>query len=205
MYTLTDKQQKALCEFWVAVWKADGDQGAIDKAYQSLVNTTDSATAKLLSENYIPVNIGEPLSGNFNKKDVEVNAAVLILPDEKTIDISRTSWINAPKAMGLPDRMAVVCYNGSTKRVVLFDHPVSDHLATGPDPSLPENEQLKSVNGDLTVNDDLKWMVDFEKAIEVGMGVKIDLAGQETTLGFDKIFVLGLRLTSDETACTGTD
>lgn len=197
--TITGEQQKAISDFWIAVWKADGDQGMIDQALKLLVKKTDSETATLLSENYIPVNIADPLTGGFKKEDVIVKTAFLIFPDYNK-PISHTSWTNAPKVMGLPDRMAVVCYNGNNKRVVLFDNPVSENLAAGPDPSLPDNLQMKQENGDLKVNEDLKWMVDFEKAIEVGMGVKIDLAGQETTLGFDKIFVLGLRISSDETA-----
>ena len=41
-------------------------------------------------------------------------------------------------------------------------------------------------------------MVDFERAIEVGLGFKVDLTPVQTRRGFDRLLVLGIRLSADQ-------
>ena len=101
---------------------------------------------------------------------------------------------------GTPDRFVAVLFTGDTERTVIFNYPVLDNLPVGPDPSLPEDEQLmKDENGNLIINEELQWMVDFEKAIQAGMAIKINLSPTEAQNGFDKLYVVGICITSDET------
>ena len=44
----------------------------------------------------------------------------------------------------------------------------------------------------------MQWMVDFEKAVEVGMGVKIPITSAEAQRGYDRLLVLGLTLSKNE-------
>ena len=46
---------------------------------------------------------------------------------------------------------------------------------------------------DLFVPDQLKWMVDFDRAVAAGMGLAIDLTAEQARTGFDRLLVLGLR------------
>src|SRR5262249_31938701 len=71
-------------------------------------------------------------------------------------------------------------------------------LVVGPNPSAPPNETIHPVNGDLFVPDELAWLVDFDRAIAAGMGLKIELAPQQAQIGFDRIIILGLELSSSE-------
>lgn len=43
-----------------------------------------------------------------------------------------------------------------------------------------------------------QWLFDFEKAVDVGMGFKINLSKSVYDNGFDRLFVLGVKLSADE-------
>ncbi len=45
---------------------------------------------------------------------------------------------------------------------------------------------------------DTKWLFDFEEAVKVGMGFKVDLSSDVYDAGFDRLFVLGVKLSADE-------
>src|SRR6185369_14034674 len=61
----------------------------------------------------------------------------------------------------------------------------------------PPEEQLKADGDDLKIPDALKWTVDFKTAVEVGMGFTADITAAQARTGFDRLFVLGVRLASD--------
>jgi len=43
-----------------------------------------------------------------------------------------------------------------------------------------------------------KWLFDFEEAVKVGMGFKVNLSRSVYQNGFDRLFVLGIKLSADE-------
>ena len=196
--SFTSAENIAIQDYWKAVWNADGDTLKENQALVDLKTKVGDALASEIIEKYIPVNFRDPIAASLTKDDVAIQVSILQLPSDEDIITKQTSWTQAPKATAMPDRFVAVCYTGENKRTVLFDKAVSDSLAVGPDPSLPENEQMKAVDGDLEINTELKWMVDFEEAIKVGMGMRINLTADEVLNGFDKVFVIGLRLSSDQ-------
>ena len=46
-------------------------------------------------------------------------------------------------------------------------------------------------DGNLTLPDELRWMVDFDAAVQRGMGFRVTLTPQQARGGFDRLFVLG--------------
>ncbi|MDQ3019721.1 MAG: hypothetical protein M3R36_04005 [Bacteroidota bacterium] len=195
---LTAAEETAANVYWIDILKGKGNSQKETDAFTILINATSNGRAAEIKEKYIPVNLSDEIAAGAGRGDAVIQIAKLDLPKDDTINTSSTSWTQAPKATALPDRFAAICYSGNSKKTTFFGNPVVDNLTVGPDPSLPKNEQIKSEDGELKVNEELRWMVDFEKAIEVGMGVKINLTAQEAISGFDKMFVLGLRLSSDE-------
>ncbi|HNF71351.1 MAG TPA: hypothetical protein PLP34_02990, partial [Chitinophagaceae bacterium] len=102
------------------------------------------------------------------------------------------------KASLLPDKLVAVLKKNGNEKTVLFPFGISKELHTGPDPSLSADEQIKKdAAGDLIINEDLKWMTDFDVAIANGMGIRIPLSAQEYQTGFDTLKVVGIRFTSD--------
>jgi hypothetical protein len=180
---LSESELRNAKSFWTEIWKAGGDQTQERGAWKSLVTSHGAGRAGWIIEHYKPLN---------------PQPADLRFPDDAAVPTSPTSWTKAPKAVALPDRFVAVGYNGSAKQIYLFDQNVSDNLSVGPDPSLPADKQIKKDgNGDLIINEDLQWMVDFEKAIEAGMGVKIPMNIAGAAIGFDKLFVVGVRYSTD--------
>ena len=74
-------------------------------------------------------------------------------------------------------------------------------LITGPDPNAAPSQQLKPVGADpdhpdtLQIPEDLRWMFDFERALQVGMAFRFDLTADQAARGFGRLLVVGVRLT----------
>lgn len=63
---------------------------------------------------------------------------------------------------------------------------------------MPE-DQLQQKEGELIVGEEMRWMVDFPTAIQKGMGFKVPLTKAQFDQGFDRLFVVGVRMSGDET------
>ncbi|MBE2221393.1 MAG: hypothetical protein IAF02_07625, partial [Anaerolineae bacterium] len=132
------------------------------------------------------------------KADVNVVVAFLDFPPPDTVDSKAQSWSQAPKVNVLPDRLVFIAYTGETAVIEHLGRPISSPLIVGPDPTAPEEKQFRLEDGDLHIPDEIKWMFDFEQAVAQGMGFKIDLTPTQASRGFDRILVLGVRLSADE-------
>lgn len=96
-------------------------------------------------------------------------------------------WNQAPFTNVLPERWIVIGYQGNAPGQVLAVGPsISDSLAVGPDP-----------NGTgPTTDEGMRWVTDFDRAIQVGMAFRITLTPEQQR-GFNRIVVLGLRSNLD--------
>ncbi len=109
-----------------------------------------------------------------------------------------SSWSRAPRTSIMPDKFVVMLYQGGEIVDEVVGKTIPDVLDLGPDP-LESEKGFKTENDKLVYGDSFAWMSDFEKAVESGMGFKIPLKPPYDTRGFDKILVLGLYLSADET------
>lgn len=90
-------------------------------------------------------------------------------------------YSRAPVALGLPDRWTAIGLAGA-KRLVVTGNPIPETLHVGPDPTAGA--------GAAGVDDGLRWMVDFEEAERVGMGLRLPLDGASA---LDVLLVFGSR------------
>jgi hypothetical protein len=195
---LTPGQEADACDFWVKFWKADGDPFLRQQARQELEGEVGAALAAEIVEKFRPVNLGDNPPGPHTRAGVAATCVKIVFDPNQPGVTKTTSWTRAPKARAMPDRLVLMCFQGNAEAHRIVGHPIPDQLATGPDPSLPEDEQLKMLGDELEVNEELKWMVDFERAVSVGMGFKVDLNVDESVVGFDRLLVLGVRTSADE-------
>jgi len=193
---LSPPQQAAAFTYHIAVWKADGDATLENAALTALRGAVGNALADVILEDFAPEPAGQNPPKPYTRAQVRVSCALLKLPPPPTTKTN--AWTRAPKAFALPDRFVAILWNAEKQVKLLVGRPIPDGLAVGPDPSLPPDEQIKKDGDDLALNDDLHWMVDFERAVSVGMGIKVDLTPAESSTGFDRLIVIGLRLSSDE-------
>ena len=68
--------------------------------------------------------------------------------------------------------------------------------SSGPTRSRRRTSSCTPTDGALVVPDELRWMVDFERAVADGLGFKVDLSPEQATGGFDRLLVLGVRLSA---------
>jgi len=195
----SETEQTALQNYWRTIWLADSDRDQTEAAFDTLVGaiSNDSTRAATLIQQYIPVNLKERPKLPLTKTDVTVNVAFLHLPDVQTIFTKQQSWSQAPRVNILPDCFVLIAEDGGNT-LEFIGELIPSPLVVGPDLSAAPTEQLRQENGNLVISEDMRWMVDFERAVAVGMGFKIPLDLAQARRGFDRILVLGLRLSANE-------
>jgi hypothetical protein len=196
-----DPQPAAVFDYWSAVWTAHGDGAALALARTALdaaLGSTAAADAVVANP---PVNIDEAVPDGVATPVAKVT--VLRLADPSSLPLRTTSWSSPPRVETLPDRFVLLAYDGAGDAPVKVElsNPVTTPLIAGPDPNAPPSEQLKPAGTDpdhpdtLQIPEDLRWMFDFEKALEVGMAFRFDLTADQARLGFERLLVVGVRLT----------
>ena len=105
------------------------------------------------------------------------------------------SWTRAPKTEVMPDRFVLIGFNGASRLEQPFPTAVVNPLILGPNPQNLESE-LSQQAGDLVMGEEFAWIADFDKAIQVGMAMRVPLAEPFATGGFDRLLVLGIRVSS---------
>jgi len=108
------------------------------------------------------------------------------------------SWTRPPMAKGLPDYFVVTGYNGGVKDVEQQGNLIPDPLIVGMDPQQGAGFE-EDANGNMVFEEDMLWMVDFTKAMEIGMAVKLPLTLAQSTSGFELLTVLGVRISASPT------
>ncbi|MDH3452389.1 MAG: hypothetical protein OEN20_08210, partial [Gammaproteobacteria bacterium] len=105
------------------------------------------------------------------------------------------SWSRAPRSYVMPDRFAVRLYPDENEEVhagLAVRYP----LIIGPEP-VQDGADIQQVDGDIQLGDDIAWMHDFEQAVQAGLGLKIVLTDAQAAAGFDRLIVVGLRMSAD--------
>lgn len=102
-----------------------------------------------------------------------------------------SAWTRAARTNVLPDRWIALGYRGGERRFAVLGKPIPDALALGPDPSDPAANDPAAPLGPAA-----QWLVDFERAVQNGMALRIPLAAADAG-GLDRLVVLGVRATSD--------
>jgi hypothetical protein len=194
---LSAAEQTATATYWQAVWLANGDRNRENAARLALNNSLGTDRATEIIQNYQPRNLEETPKSPLKKTEVTVSVAFVVFPRSETVTTKQQSWSQAPKVNVLPDRFVLIGYVNNEQVLLEIANPIPSPLIVGPDPSAPAQDQLRPDSGDLVIGEDMKWMVDFDRAIEVGMGFKVDLNNDLATRGFDRLLVLGLRLSAD--------
>src|SRR5262249_45635883 len=189
---LNAAETTAISNYWQAVWLADGDAAKQQAALSALNAAVGAARASVLIAGYIPLNLADTPADPLTKADVALSTAFVIFPPDPVTSLQ--SWTQAPQVKQFPDRFVVLGFSGTTKPLEVIGNPVTLPLYTGPDPSGDPTETIHpdpAPDGpDLFVPDELKWMVDFDRAVAVGMALAIDLTPDQAANGFDLLMVL---------------
>lgn len=186
--------------YWEAVWKAQDDAAAQQAAYAALEATLGAAGAAEVLERYRPFNVNDPPPAPLTRAQAMVKATVLQVRALDTMESRRTSWSSPARIELLPDRFFVIAYPRVGNPVTALGSVIRTPLVASPDPNALPKQQLKQVDDQLQIPDDIAWMFDFDKAVQMGMALRIDLTATQFRDGFERVIVLGVRLgdTADE-------
>ena len=194
---LDDPEREKFMPYWKAVWLADGDATRTDAAKAELERAVGSARAAQLIQDYVPFNLDDAPIASLAREDVTLRVSFMVLPEDPTTSLQ--SWTQAPRVRHFPDCFVVLGFSGGMQTLSFTGSQIKLPLYVGPD---PEADPMQSIHpdagtGDLYVPDQLKWLVDFQKAVDAGMGLKIPLSNELAQNGFDRLLVFGVQLSSN--------
>jgi hypothetical protein len=110
------------------------------------------------------------------------------------------AWTVAPHTRVLPDRLVLLAWRGETLRVMQVGQPIDDVVVVGPAPitDLEGDESLTRdpLDQTLSLGESFRWVRDFDQAIEKGMAFRVTVAADDVAQGFDRLLVLGLKLSA---------
>ncbi|MEM7039758.1 MAG: hypothetical protein AAF570_22485, partial [Bacteroidota bacterium] len=102
-------------------------------------------------------------------------------------------WTQAPQTFAMPDRFVIILHHrnaqGNLVREMFPCEPIQGPLQVGPDPD--DNIGFQDRGSELDFPAGMKWMADFDEAVEKGMAVRIPLT---ETFKFESLIALGLDL-----------
>ncbi|MET0244320.1 MAG: hypothetical protein ABW174_12660, partial [Flavitalea sp.] len=102
-----------------------------------------------------------------------------------------------PYCGALPDRFVAITMNNGVYQHVKVGNTVTQNLPVGIDPTSTNSTHFTpDADGNLIIADNLKWMFEYDKAVEEGMGITLKLTKKQYDEGFDKILVLGTKNTN---------
>jgi hypothetical protein len=207
--------RNALKTYWEAVYAARGDKAQSDAALAALAVEIGGAeeTVRDLVETYAPAkpddDPGEPGS--------RVEAAFLVFPKET--DAKLTAWSQASKVRTFPDRFVLLGYQDDFEEPVIeqLGEPIPNPLIVGPDTRDDIGAVLREAYGEefdewtddekavryvefLSESSDTRWLFDFDAAVAMGLGFRVDLTADQYAKGFRRLFVVGVKLSTDAEA-----
>jgi hypothetical protein len=186
--------------FWTDVWRAGGDAAAISALRPMLVNALGEAQATAIVR-APPVNLGDLPAAGSTRQNATVKVAPLQLTPLDQMPARRSSWSSAPRVELLPEKLLLIGHRNGTIDLERASLTIQTPLAAGPDPNAPPDEQLQPDGDSIKIPEELRWMFDFETALEMGMAFRVDLTPDQAARGFDRLIVLGVRVSDD--AATG--
>lgn len=217
-------EQKALQIYWRSIFLGMGVSSKSKAAFRQLVLSLQNNTkrAQELIDSYTPVNMQEKPSDIAGVPNVQVS--FLLFPASGTVPVKKQSWTLAPRVKTFPDRFVLMGYkDGKEVFPSQVGEIVPNPLIIGPDPLENLEEVLKEAykqgdigNGEasfesikneekvelyveyLSKKAETKWLFNFEAAIQSGLGFKVNLSEAQYHTGFDRLMVIGVKMSEDE-------
>jgi hypothetical protein len=186
----------AITAYWQAIWLAGDDAAKQTAAYDALTTAVGAAAADELITDYRPYNLDDRPQAPKTKADVALSTAFVVFPPDPAT--KQASWTQAPRVAVFPERFVVLGYSGGGPPLEVLGNVVSVPIYVGPDPSGDPAQTIHPQGADLFVPDELAWMVDFDRAVEAGMGIRVPLTSEQALAGFDRLLVLGLVLSNGD-------
>ena len=182
---LSDDERTAGLAYWTQLWT--GGSAVETEAWQTLVQVIRPERTSYVAYALTPTNL--------DQRPPDPGAADPAPSFPPTVGPTTSGAV----ARALPDRFLVLAAQGGSTSVAT-GNPIPAELTVGL-PRAGGDADLIMTNSGVQVGAGMEWMVDFDKAKEVGMAVTMPLAqpGQRV----DRLLVMGLRSNLDPQASAG--
>jgi hypothetical protein len=191
---LTTDEERWGQHFWEQAWRAGGDEAGKMAAWAQLSESFGPERAAWIAKALEPLNPGDrptlPVPGDEPLSQ---------LPRFSTPGHRANSWTRAARTQVLPDRWVAIAYRDDKQVLTQWGNAIPDSLPVGPAPDAPVSE---AANDEVGLDEGARWLVDFDEAVRIGMGIRIPLQAANATQGFDRLVVLGVKASLDSTAST---
>ena len=175
--------------FWEETWRAGDDMARGKAVWQQLADRFDAPRAAWVARALKPLNPADRPASPVDSDQPLPKPLQFPSPATKL-----ESWTRAPATKMLPNMWTVLGYQNGHLVLNVKGRSIPDELMAGPDPS--PDARLDQ----LGIDDGMKWILDFDEAERVGMGIRARLTEEEAVAGLDFLLVLGIRDTPDGTA-----
>ncbi|MFN0086633.1 MAG: hypothetical protein ACKVX9_14685 [Blastocatellia bacterium] len=185
---LTEDEVRFGRVFWESTWRATGDRTRLVNVWGVLVGQAGgSPRAAWIAKSLTPK--------NHNDRPVmplDESAPLPIPIDFPNPPRKGSAWTRPAVARVLPDRWVGLGYVDGNRTVTAWGNAIPDPLVISFAPDGPPPPP-----GEIPVDDAMRWMVDFNEAERVGMGLRMHFAaGQSPAL--TQLLVLGVKASADK-------
>lgn len=196
-------EQGALAAYWETVYRAPDDVVAQGAAADQLRAAVGAARAAELTARYVPANLTEEPVAPAKRADVPIDLVYLLTRPASEVPTTVQSWTEAARVDLLPDRLVLLAYVGDEEVVNQLGNMIPHPLIVGPDPLADPAVAMHAEGDELELGPDMAWMVNFDKAVDAGMGFVVPLTPEQARRGFDRLLVAGVRTSLDAEATAG--
>ncbi|SDZ24015.1 hypothetical protein SAMN05421504_11139 [Amycolatopsis xylanica] len=175
--------------YWTAVWRAHGDRARLRDAEIALrAAVGPDRAAAIRARRPAGIDAAAVTPGN------DVVVAFLVVKPPPPAKIAPESWTVPAKATLLPDHFTVFGYIGDDQVFALPCAQITGDLEVSPDPGADDKPKIND-DGSLHVPDALRWLTEFQRAVDIGMGLRIKYSEVDARVphGLTRLVVLGLR------------
>ena len=180
--------------FWLSDWRAGSDAERRRRAWRALAGRLDPARARWVARATQPVNAAARPDQAVGDGD-----APAVEPVFPTADL--TDRAATPAARLLPAAWTATAYAGGQIAAVATGRPIVADPSVGPDLAAPlvhpesENDPDSEV---VAIDEGMNWLVDFAEAEQIGMALRLGVAGP-----VDLLLVAGVRDGGAEAGAAG--
>jgi hypothetical protein len=179
--------------YWTTVWTTSNSTVKVN-AWDVVCRQFTSQRAAWIIKQMEPLNVSQtprPPAPDF--------------PDDTVLEKRYTTWTKAPETRVMPDVFVAHVYqnydpNNPIPLKIKQGRPVPSSLKVGIDPNDENSLKRSGTNGeDISASNDINWLLDFDAAIQNGMGMKVDLDNlSQYNSTFQRITVVGVKALSDQ-------
>jgi hypothetical protein len=180
---LTKDEVVAGTAYWDLLWRAGKSASTEDlqEPWRAIATAFQPQRAAWIVKQMTPSNL--PLMPTAPTASGATPAPTPVYPSPP---IRSSSWEKPPSTMALPDAWTVLLYTDAAVESYTGS-PIVSNLAV----SLTPNDGV--MPDGIPVDKAMRWLVDFDEAVKVGMGISIPLDERTRVTGFTQIIVFGVR------------